>query len=243
MNLISKIAAVSISLLLLSTPGISFASIANESPSNNTNKDIVLNNFRNNLKEKARYGNKDNIEQLKRFDKLNANQRDELADYFLGNIFINTPQSSNYSHQSSQDDIVTRGNFTWETERTSDSTSGIETRATKSTKHVKATQWFKFLGITISETKVSGTYLVSGGKAVSIKSYACTVLQNLDPLANISSSKNGSYISDGKATMECKVVVKRGAPTPWGGLNWSTREGIQYLTANGQGKVEEEGWL
>lgn len=120
--------------------------------------------------------------------------------------------------------------------------STIQPLAATQTYSVWATSAFLFAGIKISETKVAGTYTASGGTARSILSYSCTVTRNYDPLAEVSTDKSGSYIASGQATMECRVRVRRGVPTPWGQVSWSTKEAIQYLRANGYGGVVAHGW-
>lgn len=48
--------------------------------------------------------------------------------------------------------------------------------------------------------------------------------------------------SGAQATGNCKVVVKRGAPTPWGTVAWSTYSSIQRLSARGSGAITFNGW-
>jgi hypothetical protein len=86
------------------------------------------------------------------------------------------------------------------------------------------------------------TYQVSGVSATSITSYSCIVDANYDPFSTVTSSKNSAWVSLGRATAECKVTVKRGTPTPWGQVTFSTRSNIQYVTGNGSGAVTAHGW-
>lgn len=111
-----------------------------------------------------------------------------------------------------------------------------------STKTVSAWQSFTFAGITISKTTVRVTYEVSSGKAKKVASYSCIVNANYDIMAEVSSSKDGSWVSSGKATAECNVTVKRGAPTPWGQVTWSTASNVQFVTGSGSGAVTAHGW-
>ena len=166
---------------------------------------------------------------LKRFDALTAEQRDELAGYFLGD-------ASRYN----------AADFKWSTTRSSLAAPAgaaiAQPMAATTTYSVWATSAFLFAGVTITKTKVAGTYTASAGSATKVNAYACTVVTNYDPLASVSTAKNAGYISGGKAYLQCKVTVKRGLPTPWGTVSWSTREAIQYLRANGSGAVEASGW-
>jgi hypothetical protein len=38
------------------------------------------------------------------------------------------------------------------------------------------------------------------------------------------------------------VSVKRGVPTPWGPIAWSTASNIQFVTGTGSGAVSSHGW-
>lgn len=42
--------------------------------------------------------------------------------------------------------------------------------------------------------------------------------------------------------MSWKVVVKRGVPTPWGTIAWSTYSAIQRLSAKGNSAVTYNRW-
>lgn len=204
--------------------------------------DVVLTDFRDVLVQRAEVIGSEGVAELEQFDSLDGTQRNELANYFLGVDGSVAPGDAAALTVEGGTTVLTDGDFTWESVEAPNAASGIVARAATSTKSTWATQWFKFAGITISETKVSGTYTVSGGKATKVNSYACTVVQNIDPLASVTSSKNAAYVSGGKATMECKVKVKRGVPTPWGHVSWSTKEAVQYLRATGAGRVEAHGW-
>ncbi|QAY64996.1 hypothetical protein ET495_17395 (plasmid) [Xylanimonas allomyrinae] len=214
----------------------------------------VLADFRETLAKRAATTGDEGVAELARFDALDDSQRAELADFFLGiNEDTVKPGATASATIGGDTSRVSEGNFTWEsTEGSSDGAGSALTARTArtarsaptaraTTKSVWVSHWFKFAGIKITEVKVAGTYTVSGGKATKINSYACTVVKNIDPMAEVTSSKNGSYIANGKANLECKITVKRGAPTPWGPIAWSTKEGIQFLRANGAGKVEASG--
>ena len=111
-----------------------------------------------------------------------------------------------------------------------------------STRTVSAWQSFLFAGITISKTSVRETYYYSGANATTIASYTCVVDANYDPFSSVSVAKAGAYVSAGKATAECRVTVKRGVPTPWGQVSWSTASNVQFVTGNGSGSVTSHGW-
>jgi hypothetical protein len=171
------------------------------------------------------------------FDALTADQRTKLARYLLG-------ESDPFAQLSGASDRA--GDFAI---RTSASTSVVKASPTDptltaaaSTRTVSAWQSFVFAGITISKTTVRETYYYSGARATSIASYSCFVNANYDPFATVTTSKDGSWTSSGKATAECRVTVKRGVPTPWGPIAWSTASNVQYVTGNGYGSVTSHGW-
>lgn len=180
------------------------------------------------------------------FDRLSPNQRAELADYLLGE---SDPYRS-LSAASARSTVPSAhaqhaGNFELRTETSTTISPKAQTRvaATASaTRTVSSWQSFIFAGITISKTTVRVTYQVSGVSATSITSYSCIVDANYDPFSTVTSSKNSAWVSSGRATAECKVTVKRGTPTPWGQVTFSTRSNIQYVTGSGSGAVTAHGW-
>lgn len=176
---------------------------------------------------------------IAKFDVLTAAQQANLADYLLGKIDPVASMSNTKTHS---------GNFEVRTSTTASSTNLSATATTTAlvaatgTRTVSAWQSFLFAGITISKTTVSETYYYSGTSATSIASYSCVVNANYDPFSSVTSAKSGKYVSAGKATAECLVTVKRGVPTPWGPIAWSTVQAIQYVTGNGSGYVTSHGW-
>ena len=104
---------------------------------------------------------------------------------------------------------------------------------------VWGTQWFKFAGIKLTETKVWGKYSSNKGKITKITDYGCQVVKNIVPGKNVTVSKQSKAFTSSTATFKCKVRVERGVIK---GMNWSTREGYQTLKANAGGKVTFNGW-
>ena len=166
------------------------------------------------------------------FDTLTAEQRAELASYLLG-------ESDPISQLSEAE--PTDGDFELRISAPA-STPGPSLMAAGSTRSVSAWQSFLFAGITISKTSVGETYYYSGANATGIASYSCVVDANYDPFSQVTSAKSGAWISSGKAVAECRVTVKRGVPSPWGPISWSTASNIQYVSGNGYGNVTSHGW-
>lgn len=196
----------------------------------------VLSEFRDNLVANGDEG------AVSSFDSLSPEQRSELTDYFLGNgASPASPPSDAVVDTDGAITTYTDGDFVWAIEDAAIPTRPTA-RAAAVTRNIWGTQWFSFAGIKITETKVTLGYQANGANATKVNSYGCTVVQNADPLAQVTSSKSNSFISGGKATAKCKVVVKRGVPSPWGQVTWSTKEGVQVLTGNGGGSVVKNGW-
>ena len=110
-------------------------------------------------------------------------------------------------------------------------------------RYIESTDSFSVAGVTISETRVTGTYEVENGAATAINSHSCDVTRDYDPLAKISSEKSDAYVSNGEATFLCSVNVQRGVPTPWEHVNWSNKTQLQGVVGNGNGDVVNQGWL
>lgn len=173
------------------------------------------------------------------FDSLSADQRHQLASYLLGET---DPYTESDETGLAHTDFEIRRTSVVSESLLGRSRSAFTTSTTVKSKTVWASQSFVFAGITISKTTVRETYTVSDGRAKGISTYSCVVNQNSDPFAEVTASKDGAWVSGGKATAECLVTVKRGAPTPWGQVTWSTASNVQFVTGNGAGAVTSHGW-
>lgn len=174
---------------------------------------------------------------IAKFDALTDAQEAGFAAYLLGET---DPTSKLNAAKTRSVDFELRTSVA--TTKSVAATAGVAAAAATGTRTVSAWQSFLFAGITISKTTVSETYNYSGSNATSVASYSCVVNANYDPFSTVTSAKSGKYISSGKATAECLVSVKRGVPTPWGQISWSTASNIQYVTGNGAGAVASHGW-
>lgn len=221
---IAKISFTSLATLLLS---LNFSAIPAGATTLQRESEL-LNSFRINLIDQA---------EIARFDALSPEQQHELAQYLAGEIHpfdslsAQHPQAGNFEIQDGAS--ISVGNT---------KATPLAATASLATKTISAWQSYVFAGITISKTTVRETYTVSGANAVAIVSYSCIVDANYDPFAEVSSTKDGAWVSSGKATAECLVTVKRGTPTPWGQITWSTNSNIQFVTGNGYGGVTSHGW-
>ncbi|WP_431075091.1 hypothetical protein [Microbacterium phyllosphaerae] len=196
--------------------------VASASASDSDLSEVALSELRANLTAPA---------DIAAFDALSVEQEAQLAGYLLGE----TDPFAELSATAPRD-----GDFELRTVTAPTPAEGVSARA--ATRSVSAWQSFLFAGITISKTTVRETYNYSGANATSVAAYSCVVDANYDPYSQITVSKAGAYVSGGKATAECKVSVKRGVPTPWGPISWSTASNVQYVTGNGAGTVTSHGW-
>ncbi|WEK12669.1 MAG: hypothetical protein P0Y48_09310 [Candidatus Microbacterium phytovorans] len=189
------------------------------------------------------------------FDELTRDQRSRLSSYLLGEIDPFAELSSEVARTpSGPPTSVSAGGFelTLGTRDTavpkvaastgSTTPSGQVSTLAGSTRSVSRSSSFSFLGITISKTTVRVVYYYSGSRATGIASSSCKVDVNYDPFSTVTSEREGAWISSGKATAECKVVVVRGIFSSWGVITWSTKAALQFVTANGYGTVTAYGW-
>ena len=51
------------------------------------------------------------------------------------------------------------------------------------------------------------------------------------------------YSNYGNATFLCAVEVKRGVPSPWEQISWSTKNATQGVVGDGNGNVINQGWM
>lgn len=176
-------------------------------------------------------------EELDAFDRLSVDQRDRLAAYFLDPAEASKTMDRASGTTSGPVAVRTSGDFEW-----GDAAAGGSDDARAASGTSWGSQWFAFAGIRLSETKVSETYEYSGTTAKKMLGYSCSVVRNIQPFTEVKSSKSSGYISGGRATAKCKVVVKRGVPTPWGTVAWSTYSSIQRLSAKGNGAITANRW-
>lgn len=179
------------------------------------------------------------------FDRLSADQRLELASYFLDPAVASAVTAAAGAKVLGPGTVRTRGNFEWgavEPSLSAQDDDRAEGGARAASRSSWGTQWFAFAGIRLTETKVSMSYEYSGATATKMLGYSCTVVRNVQPFTEVRTSKSSGYISGGQATAKCKVVVKRGVPTPWGSIAWSTYSSIQRLSAKGNGGITANRW-
>ena len=171
---------------------------------------------------------------------MSAEQKTELGDYLSGKKQINNPEESDFKEDQSEGllDHYSDGNFSWEQH---ESAAENSTNEAMQERRIWGTQTFNFLGIKIIEHKVSGSYSADG-KPSQILSHDCTVTRNYDITAEVTTTKSSSYVFDNTANFSCTLRVKRGTPSRWGNIWWSTREGTHVVVGNGAGEVTRNGW-
>lgn len=201
----------------------------------------------------AASGQPDAAQSLTSFDRLTTTQRAELARYLLGErpmptipparaTVVRTGTSTTTAAEGDLSWTVTTGTTVMPVRALGVSTSAVTPMATTHNVHSYYDSSFTFAGVTIIKTRVWGDYKTGSGRVLSITDYGCQVVANYEPTAQVSTSKQSSVLSGGKATFKCYVVVSRGAPTPWGQIAWSTKSSYQYMQVNGPG-VEARGWM
>ena len=168
-----------------------------------------------------------------KLENLSFSQREELERYFNGErkVDLETVKGGKLSVD---------GDFSREVK----TGASLTNYAVGGQKFIQSSSEFKFAGISITKTKVSGSYNTEPGVgATQILSHQCTVEHNYQPLTKVNTQKGDAYANGGEATFLCSVEVTRGVPTPWGDVNWSTRNATQGVVGNGDGVVVKEGWM
>ena len=205
--------------------------------------EFALTEFRSNLTAQSST-NSDAANNLARFDALSPEQRDELAHFLLGEStphLTETDMTLGALQTTATDGdfqvMTTDGDFQWNS--TLSAPPATSTTTTYSV-HATGDETFSFAGIVITRTRVWADYVTGSGVVKRIANYGCQAITNYDAFAEVKVSNAGSSLSGGRATFLCDVVVKRGVPTAWGHVSWSTRSGIQYLSVNGRGVTGHE---
>lgn len=179
------------------------------------------------------------------FDHLSAEQRHELAAYFLDPAVASAATAASDERVFGPEAVRASGDFEWgevDTSGDMQDEDGVGVGTKAASRSSWGTQWFAFAGIRLTETKVSMSYEYSGTTARRMLGYSCTVVRNVQPFTQVTTSKSSGYISGGQATAKCKVIVKRGVPTPWGTIAWSTYSAVQRLSAKGNGAITYNRW-
>lgn len=193
----------------------------------------ALDEFRANLVAKG------DAEGVARFDAFTEAQRDELAQYLLGESVNFTPPADATWDETG---TATKGGFSWEIP------SGYDVAAQSDNIPVWGTQSFSFLGIPLIVVKNAMVYTVDwnsskGWIVTGVPSSRCTVVYNYDIYASVESVTNAAFVyGTYEAQNECKVTVRRGVPSPWGTIAWSTREAIHVLRADNTGWITRHAW-
>ncbi|MDK8532199.1 hypothetical protein QP900_08820 [Corynebacterium marquesiae] len=225
-NGLGKVLSTAIGVCMVVSGGTAVAAAAEENVS-------VLGEFASNLRMSAEDGDRQAMSDLSKFEQLSSDQRSELEAFLEGKRVPNL----NYGEGET---VATDGDFSREL-KTSPS---VTFYAAGGSKHIESWDEFKFAGISVTKTKVSGSYETKPGVgATRILGHQCTVVHNYQPLTQVKTDKSNAYTSGGNATFLCAVEVKRGWPSPWGRISWSTKNATQGVVGNGNGKVINQGWM
>ncbi len=173
-----------------------------------------------------------------RFDALSTTQREELADYLVGESYSVTPPPNAVPDSNG---ALRVGDFSW-----AQPAGGNSSNAKSRIKSMQGGQTFSFAGIVLIEVVIDLNYSVSSQPPYGVSGvagYDCFVTKDYDVLAEVSSVKSSAFV-DGTWEIEarCKVTVKRGVPTPWGQITWSTKEQLHFLRGDNAGYVVDHGW-
>jgi hypothetical protein len=177
------------------------------------------------------------------FDALTPAQRTELTAVLTGNSDASAagPTADATIVDTASGTVAVDGDAQWVT---TDSATPPPPADRKDLSHTTAvytrsiwgTQWFKFAGITMTETKVWGKYKTSGSRVTSVVDWGSYLVRNYQPLTAVQVNNHSAVISGGTVTFKAKVRVDRG-PVPQLGFNWSSKEQYHSVTGNYNGAV------
>ncbi|MEZ2190214.1 hypothetical protein [Corynebacterium sp. CCM 9204] len=179
-----------------------------------------------NLEDAADGGDAVAAENLKALSELTVEEKQRLAEYLKGGF------ESEFDNSVSEEQGDVR--VTTSRERSSWGTS---------TKYISVRTYVTFINVKVMETQVTGIYEVGNGRVNRVLAHTCNVTRNYDLFSQVTTEKTGSYVSGNQASFLCNVTVKRGAPTPWGPISWSTRSATQFAVGNSRGHVVNSGWM
>lgn len=204
------------------------------------NQKAAIAKFRANLVSKKK------TSEVAKLDAMTQAQKNTLANYLLGkSVKINQiPKGAKKVSATA----YTYNGFKWDRPAATKTAAGVVSASSASSASVWATQWFSFLGIKLIEIRNTMDYRVSfsptrGSYISEIMAQSCTVTLDYDIFAEVSTTPNNKFtLDDWTAESDCFVSVKRGAPTPWGQITWSTYEAIHYLKGDNTGTPVGTGW-
>lgn len=193
----------------------------------------LLEAFASNLRVAAEQGDRQAISDLSKFEQLPSDKLSELEAFFEGKRFPNL----NYGEGET---VATDGDFSRELKISPSMTY----YAGDGEKYIESSDEFKFSGISVTKTKVGGSYETKPGTgATRILGHQCNVVHNYQPFSEVKTDKSDAYVSSGNATFLCSVEVKHGVPSPWGRISWSMKNATQGVIGNGNGDVINQGWM
>lgn len=225
-NGLGKVLSTAIGVCMVAAGGTAVAATAEENVS-------VLEEFASNLRMAAEDGDRQAMSDLSKFEQLSSDKRSELEAFLEGERV----PSLSYGEGET---VALDGDFSREL-KTSPS---VTFYAAGGEKYIESTDEFKFAGISITKTKVSGSYETQPGVgATRVFGPYCDVVHDYQPLTEVKTNESNAYVSDGNATFLCAVEVKRGVPSPWGRISWSTKNATQGVVGDGNGNVINQGWM
>lgn len=184
--------------------------------------------FANILEQEVTQGNMEAANDLKELNNLTPSQKDALEKYL----------STGGEIESNEIEVTTE---VFQGTETGEDTSAF--RTTTRTRNIWGTQKVKIGRLTLSETKVSGSYSTRNGRPVRILRHNCTVVKNIQPFTHATSKPSSKYISGNKVIFLCQVTATRKIPHPWGKYQISQRSAQQILAGDGSGRVVRNGWI
>lgn len=184
-----------------------------------------------NLATAASEGDRDAAESLKNLQNLPASQKAELGSILAGDGVLAEAQKPDSKIET------VRTNCEVDSQTVNQKAPTLSARAAVAAKaatvyNVSATcnQGFKFVGVLITQTRVTGKYQTQNQKVIKTTGVSGRVMKSYEPGASIAFSEEEHFRSGAKGIFKVTVTVSRSLF----GWNHSTRSGVQVLRVNGK---------
>ena len=189
----------------------------------------------NNLAVAASKGDQEAADSLKKLRKLSTSKKAELGSILAGEGVLAESEKPDSKIETLRVDCGVASKEAVKSNATSASRSAASPMATARAATIynvttTCDQKFLFLGINITQTRVTGKYQTQNQKVIKTTKASGSVIKSYEPGASISFSEDEHYRSGAKGIFKVRVTVTRSIF----GWNHSTRSGVQVLRVNGK---------
>lgn len=194
---------------------------------------VIVEQLEDSLEIDAGHGDPVAIESLEALNNLSDEEINQLDDILSGDGIFAAAEN-----QVEGVDIIL-SHETEDLQEMEDATQAAPMAAASTISRTRScTSTFKFLGITINQIRLTGTYRVRSGKVIGTTSVSPRVIRTYEPGVLIAFSNSKRSYTSSRANFQTTVTVTRSIF----GWNHSTRSSIHRLSANPSGTVTRCGF-